>query len=171
MKHSNIFKYVAGVAVLGFMTSCNDFLDQEPMSSVSPEKYLKDESQLEAYANKLYTDILPGHAYGYGLYGEDNHTDNQAGFGYNNRYIPGQWKLLNLREAHIALEIFIVVTTSLKKYCQSLKPAPFPEQKRKYANTSEKCISCAHTNISNASVHTVISLLSRLPYPTKWNRW
>ena len=86
MKHSNIFKYVAGVAVLGFMTSCNDFLDQEPMSSVSPEKYLKDESQLEAYANKLYTDILPGHAYGYGLYGEDNHTDNQAGFGYNNRY-------------------------------------------------------------------------------------
>ena len=25
MKHSNIFKYVAGVAVLGFMTSCNDF--------------------------------------------------------------------------------------------------------------------------------------------------
>ena len=47
MKHSNIFKYVAGVAVLGFMTSCNDFLDQEPMSSVSPEKYLKDESQLE----------------------------------------------------------------------------------------------------------------------------
>ena len=51
MKHSNIFKYVAGVAVLGFMTSCNDFLDQEPMSSVSPEKYLKDESQLEAYAN------------------------------------------------------------------------------------------------------------------------
>ena len=168
MKHSNIFKYVAGVAVLGFMTSCNDFLDQEPMSSVSPEKYLKDESQLEAYANKLYTDILPGHAYGYGLYGEDNHTDNQAGFGYNNR---DNGKLLNLREAHIALEIFIVVTTSLKKYCQNLKPAPFPEQKRKYANTSEKCISCAHTNISNASVHTVIPLLSRLPYPTKWNRW
>ena len=63
MKHSNIFKYVAGVAVLGFMTSCNDFLDQEPMSSVSPEKYLKDESQLEAYANKLYTDILPGQQY------------------------------------------------------------------------------------------------------------
>ena len=84
---------------------------------------------------------------------------------------PDNGKLLNLREAHIALEIFIVVTTSLKKYCQSLKPAPFPEQKRKYANTSEKCISCAHTNISNASVHTVISLLSRLPYPTKWNRW
>ena len=151
MKHSNIFKYVAGVAVLGFMTSCNDFLDQEPMSSVSPEKYLKDESQLEAYANKLYTikrvSVIT--------------TDT----------FPDNGKLLNLREAHIALEIFIVVTTSLKKYCQSLKPAPFPEQKRKYANTSEKCISCAHTNISNASVHTVISLLSRLPYPTKWNRW
>ena len=161
MKHSNIFKYVAGVAVLGFMTSCNDFLDQEPMSSVSPEKYLKDESQLEAYANKLYTDILPGHA---------TQTIKRVSVITTDTF-PDNGKLLNLREAHIALEIFIVVTTSLKKYCQSLKPAPFPEQKRKYANTSEKCISCAHTNISNASVHTVISLLSRLPYPTKWNRW
>ena len=92
MKHSNLFKYAAGVAILGIMTSCNDFLDQEPKSSVSPEKYLKDESQLAAYANKLYTDILPGHGYGYGLFGDDNHTDNQAGFGYDNRYIPGQWK-------------------------------------------------------------------------------
>ena len=148
MKHSNIFKYVAGVAVLGFMTSCNDFLDQEPMSSVSPDMPTdtdfmeKTTTQTIKRVSVITTDTFP---------------DNG--------------KLLNLREAHIALEIFIVVTTSLKKYCQSLKPAPFPEQKRKYANTSEKCISCAHTNISNASVHTVISLLSRLPYPTKWNRW
>ena len=91
--YSNI---VAGVSRFGLHDFLQRFLDQEPMSSVSPEKYLKDESQLEAYANKLYTDILPGHAYGYGLYGEDNHTDNQAGFGYNNRYIPGQWKTFSI---------------------------------------------------------------------------
>lgn len=92
MKHTNIFKYLTGVAVIGLMASCNDFLDQEPQSSVSPEKYLKEETQLATYANQLYTDILPNHSYGYGLFGDDKDTDNQAAFGYNNRYIPGQWK-------------------------------------------------------------------------------
>ena len=92
MKYINILNYLSGIIVLSMMVSCNDFLDQEPKSSVSPEKYLKEESQLAAYANKLYTEILPGHPYGYGLFGEDTHTDNQAGFGYDNRYIPGQWK-------------------------------------------------------------------------------
>lgn len=92
MKHTSILKHLAAAALLSVLASCNDFLDQEPQSAISPEKYLKEESQLGTYANKLYTDILPGHAYGYGLFGEDNDTDNQAGFGYNNRYIPGQWK-------------------------------------------------------------------------------
>lgn len=90
MKH--IFKYMTGVAIIGILTSCNDFLDQEPQAAVSPEKYLKEETQLATYANKLYTDILPEHAYGYGFFGDDKDTDNQAAFGYNNRYIPGQWK-------------------------------------------------------------------------------
>ena len=92
MKHINTLKYLAGVAILSITTSCNDFLDQEPQSAISPEKYLKEETQLATYANQLYTDILPAHAYGYGLFGEDKDTDNQAAFGYNNRYIPGQWK-------------------------------------------------------------------------------
>ena len=80
----------AGVLVAA--TSCNDFLDKEPMSSVSPENYLKDASQLEAYANKLYNDILPAHSYGYGLFGNDAHTDNQASFDYSTRFLPGEWK-------------------------------------------------------------------------------
>lgn len=92
MKHTPIFKYAAGVAILSVMASCNDFLDQEPQSAISPEKYLTEESQLVTYTNKLYTEILPEHAYGYGLFGEDKDTDNQAAFSYNNRYIPGQWK-------------------------------------------------------------------------------
>lgn len=78
----------AGVLVAA--TSCNDFLDKEPMSSVSPENYLKDASQLEAYANKLYNDILPTHSYGYGLFGNDAHTDNQASFDYSTRFLPGE---------------------------------------------------------------------------------
>lgn len=90
--NSNFYKYFLIGSMTLSLASCNDFLDQEPMSSVSPEKYLKDASQLEAYTNNLYTAILPGHSYGYGIFGNDVHTDNQASFDYDNRYIPGQWK-------------------------------------------------------------------------------
>ena len=83
----NITKYVSIFVAVGFLASCNDFLDKEPQSSISPDLYLTEESQLATYANGLYTDVLPGH-----LYNTDDHTDNQANFTYNNRYIPGQWR-------------------------------------------------------------------------------
>ena len=92
MKQINIFKYVTGAALIAIFSSCNDFLDQEPQATISPDKYLVEESQLASYANGLYKDILPGHSYGYGIFGEDKDTDNQASFDYNDRYIPGQWK-------------------------------------------------------------------------------
>ena len=92
MKNYNKLIILSGIALLGCLSSCDDFLDKEPMSTVSPEYYLVEESQLAAYANQLYSSILPGHHYGYGLFGEDNHTDNQASFVYNNRFVPGQWK-------------------------------------------------------------------------------
>ena len=61
MKQINIFKHVAGVALLGLLCSCNDFLDETPKSTISPENYLTEESQLASYANGLYADILPSH--------------------------------------------------------------------------------------------------------------
>lgn len=92
MKHLHLTKYIAGALLMGLLGSCNDFLDQEPQSSIAPDIYLTEESQLASYANGLYTDILPGHSYGYGTFGEDKDTDNQAAFSANNRFIPGQWK-------------------------------------------------------------------------------
>ena len=83
---------LAGLTCTGVFSSCNDYLDEEPQSSISPDLYLTEESQLASYANGLYTDVLPGHAYGYGIFGEDNDTDNQASFTANNRYLPGQWR-------------------------------------------------------------------------------
>ena len=83
---------LAGMASMGAFSSCNDYLDEEPQSSISPELYLTEESQLASYANGLYTDVLPGHSYGYGIFGEDNNTDNQASFTADNRYLPGQWR-------------------------------------------------------------------------------
>lgn len=68
MKHINKIKQFAGIALLGVLVSCNDYLEQSPLSQITPDKYLNEESQLATYANGLYTDILPSHDnWSYGL--------------------------------------------------------------------------------------------------------
>ncbi|MDY3267312.1 MAG: RagB/SusD family nutrient uptake outer membrane protein [Phocaeicola sp.] len=88
-------KFVAAMAMAGLaLPSCNDFLDKEPMSVVTPENYLNDESQLVSYLNGIYTAILPSHeGWNYGTFGDDGDTDNQARMSYNNIYVPGQYKV------------------------------------------------------------------------------
>ena len=93
MKHINKIKQLAGVALLGVLVSCNDYLEQSPLSQITPDKYLNEESQLATYANGLYTDILPSHGeWSYGTFGTDEHTDNQATKTYDNKFVPGQWR-------------------------------------------------------------------------------
>lgn len=76
------------------LTSCEkDFLERAPLSSVTPESYLQDESQLAAYSIERYG-MLPTHGqFTFGTFEIDNNTDNQASFGYDNRYVPGQWRV------------------------------------------------------------------------------
>lgn len=90
---NNIIKFVFGIIVTVILVSCNDYLDQSPLSLITPEKYLTEESQLAAYANGLYPTVLPSHGGGYGSFGEDQHTDNMANKTYDNKYVPGQWKV------------------------------------------------------------------------------
>lgn len=72
------------------LVSCNDFLDLEPQSSVSPEKYFSDESQLAAYTIRYYTDNFPSLN---SLYGDEElATDNATTSSSNNRYLKGEWK-------------------------------------------------------------------------------
>jgi hypothetical protein len=79
----------AGILGSVLFSACDNLLDQEPKSLISPEKYLVEATQLEAYANGLYASILPG-----GVSLEwDTHTDNQAGSTYSNKYVAGQWKV------------------------------------------------------------------------------
>lgn len=88
-----MFKCLTLLVVAGMLGSCNDFLDKTPESTISPENYFSEESQLAAYDNGLYTSILPSHGnWSYGTFGTDEHTDNQAYVDYNSRYVPGQWK-------------------------------------------------------------------------------
>lgn len=92
MKLNNISKALMLLAISGTLASCNDFLDQEPKSNVTPESYYKAEDQVMACANSLYGN-LPSHGYGYGLYSSDVNTDNQANRGSDGKYLDGQWKV------------------------------------------------------------------------------
>lgn len=85
--------------------SCDDFLDREPLSDVSPEIYFTDASQLASYANGLYKEILPSHSqWSYGIYGEDSGTDNQTGLDANDRYTSDLWKVPNTEESNWKFE-------------------------------------------------------------------
>lgn len=84
---------LVGAALAGF-TSCGDFLDQEPQSSLTPEGFFKTADQLGAYAVNLYG-VFPTHdqyTYQLGTFIIDNGTDNQVGKDYNSRWAAGQWK-------------------------------------------------------------------------------
>ena len=77
------------------LTSCNDFLDKEPESNVTPAAFFTAEADLAAYTINLYgvlTSIVPG-SYGMGTFAYDNATDNQAATGYSSRWVPGNWKV------------------------------------------------------------------------------
>lgn len=88
-------KNIFTIALAGsLLLSCNDYLDEEPKSYVTPEYYFNSADHLEAYANKLYPEILPGHSnWSYGIYGNDNQTDNQTGRTYDDKYVKGKWKV------------------------------------------------------------------------------
>lgn len=93
MKLKYISMLVLG-ASLG-LTSCNDFLDKEPESNVTPAAFFTAESDLAAYTINLYgvlTSIAPG-SYGMGTFAYDNATDNQAATDYSSRWVPGNWKV------------------------------------------------------------------------------
>ena len=90
MKKILLYTFIAAASALA--TSCNDYLDCEPITSVSTNVYLYSETDLAAYAAKFYNDsedekddeygnILPSHGsatYNLGLFQKDNGTDVQT---------------------------------------------------------------------------------------------
>lgn len=75
-----INKYFTGVCLLTGMfalNSCNDFLDREPLDSVTPQAYLNNENDLAAYAINAYNFSTHG-GWGLGTMTGDNHTDNMC---------------------------------------------------------------------------------------------
>ena len=93
------FKYLSTLllgASLG-LTACNDYLDVEPQSDITPSAFFYTADDLAAYNINLYNStfdyIAPG-SYGISIFGWDNDTDNQAGVNASaTRWVPGQWKV------------------------------------------------------------------------------
>lgn len=75
-----INKYLTGVCLsagLFTLNSCNDFLDREPLDTVTPQAYLNNENDLAAYAINAYNFSTHG-GWGMGTLTGDNHTDNMC---------------------------------------------------------------------------------------------
>ena len=71
---------ILGISLTG-LTSCNDFLNEQPQSQIVPENYFSTPDQLAAYAINFYS-MFPVHdQYNYqnGTFIIDNGTDNQVG--------------------------------------------------------------------------------------------
>lgn len=106
MKTKNIFRGTVrgALSVTLCMTalalaSCNDFLEQEPPSNLTPEGFYTTEAQAQAVANRLYQDVLPYHGrWDYGWYIQDNNTDNQISLSPDNKFGTGLWKTSNTND-------------------------------------------------------------------------
>lgn len=90
--NKNIKNILSLLLLCSALVSCEDFLDKQPPSYIVPEDYYKSEDQVLACANQFYADVLPSHGGGYGIYANDNNTDNQAGRSADGKYAAGQWK-------------------------------------------------------------------------------
>ena len=86
------FKYMALGLGLLTMASCNDFLDREPKSDITPQAYFTSEADLAAYTINQYTfRSISNGSYGIGPFGDDNGTDNQAAMSASSFWAPGTW--------------------------------------------------------------------------------
>lgn len=84
--------FIAIVGIAFITSGCNDFLNREPLSEVTPSKYLWREADLAAYTVARYD--FPTHGgWGVGTFGIDNGTDNQLTANYSNIWAPGQWRV------------------------------------------------------------------------------
>ena len=128
MKKILLYTFIAAASV--FTTSCNDYLDCEPITSVSTNVYLYSETDLAAYAAKFYNDsedekddeygnILPSHGsatYNLGLFQKDNGTDDQTADSPSKLFVKGQYTSPNLQFALVSRWETLLVGSCLFAY-------------------------------------------------------
>lgn len=117
MNHYKINKqyFIAALLLVITLGGCNKYLDREPISEVTPGVFFNREADLAAYTINQYA--FPSHGgWGPGIFGEDNHTDNQASTSYALRWAPGEyrvpqvggsWEFTGIRNANYFLETVV----------------------------------------------------------------
>lgn len=84
--------FIASISIVLF--SCNDFLDREPLSDVTPQDFFNTETDLATYTITAYN--FPSHnGWNAGTFINDNSTDNQAGLNPQNIWAPGEHRVPN----------------------------------------------------------------------------
>jgi hypothetical protein len=76
------------------LTSCDDFLDREPLSSTTPSNYFSTADQLGAYVISYYPNVFTSYVSNYtsGPILGDADTDNLVyGDANTTKYVPGLW--------------------------------------------------------------------------------
>lgn len=99
-------KYIIASMLLGMggigLTSCEDFLDREPIATVTPDTYFTTADQVAAYLNNYYDGHLVNsqgqqlyhpQSWNSGLANNDNNTDNLLWGEGNISYFAGDWKV------------------------------------------------------------------------------
>ena len=97
MKLKNTILYAAMLSAGMVTTSCDDFLDREPITNITPESYFKADTELAAYTINYYNNIfgIPNAEYNAGPANWDDETDNsvvgEANLGYfaDNHWLVG----------------------------------------------------------------------------------
>jgi starch-binding outer membrane protein, SusD/RagB family len=91
-KMKYIYNSLLVCLTLGLFGGCQDYLDREPLSDISPANYLLDESHLAAYTAARYGIIRSNVGNGSEmLYSDDQATDCMTTRGSNIRFTPGTW--------------------------------------------------------------------------------
>lgn len=89
--NKKIYKGLLVFLTLGLLAGCQDFLDREPLSDISPDNYLWDESHLAAYTIARYNFRANVGTGSEMLYSDDQATDCMTTRGSNARFVPGNW--------------------------------------------------------------------------------
>ena len=97
---------ILAVALLAF-TACDDILDKEPQSKLSPETYFTNMTELQLFTNSFYNNLLPKAPYNVQSDQYIKATPSDLVRGGTNRIVPNTssgWSWTDLRKLNTCLE-------------------------------------------------------------------
>lgn len=96
--HTLVYGTTLLIVSASLLSGCNDWLDKQPLSSVTPEQYFDTEAAVLSFVDGRYTDFLPSHGgwsgttgWNYGRFAADATSDNQISAGGPGSKFLGLW--------------------------------------------------------------------------------